>query len=62
LLSSGWHAFPLYPAIIHLVHAGIIKFVMGKANLTEDDVKQIVKSFGDQGEIIMTNLMILGFI
>ncbi len=36
------------PAIIHLVHAGIIKFVMGKANLTEDDVKQIVKSFGDR--------------
>lgn len=38
----------VFPAIIHLVHAGIIKFVMGKANLTEDDVKQIVKSFGDQ--------------
>ena len=40
----------VFPAIIHLIHAGFIKFVMGKANLTEDDVKQIVKSFGDREE------------
>lgn len=36
------------PAIIHLVHAGVIKFAMGKANLTDDDIKRIRDSFGDQ--------------
>lgn len=38
------------PAIIHLIHAGFIKFVMGKANLTDEDIKRISESFSRDQE------------
>lgn len=40
----------VFPAIIHLIHAGIIKFVMGKANLTDEDIKRIQDSFNRDQE------------
>lgn len=38
----------VFPAIIHLIHAFIVKFVQSKMNLSDDDIKRITEQLNNQ--------------
>lgn len=38
----------VFPAIIHLVHAFIVKFAQNKMNLSDDDIKRITDQLNNQ--------------